>query len=38
MIMHSEQYKYLRFISFQKLSQWYVEYYLNALLSKEIFP
>lgn len=29
MIMHSEQYKYLRFISFQKLSQWYVEYYLN---------
>lgn len=29
MIMHSDQYKYLRFISFQKLSQWYVEYYLN---------
>ena len=29
MIMHSKQYKYLRFISFQKLSQWYVEYYLN---------
>lgn len=27
--MHSEQYKYLRFISFKKLSQWYVEYYLN---------
>lgn len=29
MIMHSEQYKYLRFLSFKKLSQWYVEYYLN---------
>ena len=27
--MHSEQYKYLRFLSFKKLSQWYVEYYLN---------
>ncbi len=29
MIMYSEQYKHLRFISFKKLSQWYVEYYLN---------
>ena len=29
MIMHSEQYKYLRFLSFKKLYQWYVEYYLN---------
>ena len=27
--MHSEQYKYLHFISLQKLSQWYVEYYMN---------
>jgi len=29
MIMYSEQYKYLKLISFKKLSQWYVEYYLN---------
>jgi len=27
--MYSEQYKYLKLISFKKLSQWYVEYYLN---------
>lgn len=27
--MNSEQYKYLKLISFKKLSQWYVEYYLN---------
>ena len=27
--MHSDRYRYLNFISFKDISQWYVEYYLN---------
>ena len=27
--MHPNRYRYLKFISFKDISQWYVEYYLN---------
>ena len=38
MDMHSEQYQYLKFISFKDISQWYVEYYLNGNSIHSKFP